>query len=81
MFPMALVTGNTFILKPSERVPSASMYIAELAKEAGVPDGVLNVIHGTRVYSALTISYFFLFPTNSILIVHLARCQLHLRCP
>jgi malonate-semialdehyde dehydrogenase (acetylating)/methylmalonate-semialdehyde dehydrogenase len=48
MFPMALVCGNTFVLKPSERVPSASMCIAELAKEAGVPDGVLNIIHGTK---------------------------------
>lgn len=48
MFPMALVTGNTFLLKPSERVPSASMFLAQLTKEAGVPDGVLNVIHGTK---------------------------------
>jgi len=48
MFPMALVCGNTFVLKPSERVPSASMYIAQLAKEAGVPDGVLNLVHGTK---------------------------------
>ena len=49
MFPMALVCGNTFVLKPSERVPSASMLIAELAKEAGIPNGVLNIIHGTKV--------------------------------
>jgi len=48
MFPMALVTGNTFLLKPSERVPSASMFLAQLTKEAGVPDGVLNVIHGAK---------------------------------
>lgn len=48
MFPMALVCGNTFVLKPSERVPTASMVITELAKEAGVPDGVLNVVHGTK---------------------------------
>lgn len=47
---MALVCGNTFVLKPSERVPTASMVIAELAKEAGVPDGVLNIIHGTKVF-------------------------------
>lgn len=45
---MALVCGNTFLLKPSERVPSCSMAIVELAKEAGVPDGVLNVIHGAK---------------------------------
>ena len=48
MMPMALVCGNTFVLKPSERDPSASMMLAELAKEAGVPDGVFNVIHGDR---------------------------------
>eukprot|EP01118_Nematostelium_gracile_P009887 TRINITY_DN3351_c0_g1_i1.p1 TRINITY_DN3351_c0_g1~~TRINITY_DN3351_c0_g1_i1.p1 ORF type:complete len:521 (-),score=175.85 TRINITY_DN3351_c0_g1_i1:34-1596(-) len=48
MFPMALVTGNTMVLKPSERDPGASMILARLAKEAGVPDGVLNVIHGAK---------------------------------
>lgn len=48
MFPMALVCGNTFLLKPSERVPSASMFLAQLTKEAGLPDGVLNVIHGGK---------------------------------
>lgn len=48
MFPMAITTGNTMVLKPSERVPGAAMRIAELAKEAGVPDGVLNIIHGTK---------------------------------
>jgi len=49
MFPMAIACGNTFILKPSEKVPSASVRMAELFKEAGLPDGVLNVIHGDRV--------------------------------
>jgi malonate-semialdehyde dehydrogenase (acetylating) / methylmalonate-semialdehyde dehydrogenase len=48
MFPMAIACGNTFILKPSEKVPSASVRMAELFKEAGLPDGVLNVIHGDR---------------------------------
>src|SRR6185503_1862890 len=48
MFPVAIACGNTFILKPSEKVPSASMRMAELAKEAGLPDGVLNVIHGDK---------------------------------
>ena len=48
MFPVALVCGNTFIMKPSEQDPGACMMLAELAKEAGVPDGVLNVIHGTK---------------------------------
>jgi len=48
MFPIATVTGNTFILKPSERVPGASMFIMKLVKEAGIPPGVVNVIHGAR---------------------------------
>jgi len=46
MFPVALATGNTMILKPSERVPGAVMYLARLAQQAGVPDGVLQVVHG-----------------------------------
>lgn len=44
---MSTVTGNTLILKPSERVPGASMIIAELAERAGLPKGVFNVVHGT----------------------------------
>ena len=48
MFPVALACGNTFILKPSEKVPSASMKMAELLKQAGVPDGVFNVVHGDK---------------------------------
>jgi len=48
MFPLANVCGNTFILKPSERVPLTSMFLAKLTKEAGLPDGVLNVIHGGK---------------------------------
>ena len=48
MFPVALLCGNTFILKPSEKDPSASIMIAELLKEAGVPDGVFNVVHGDK---------------------------------
>ena len=48
MFPVAIACGNTFILKPSEKVPSASMRMAELLKEAGLPDGVLNVVHGDK---------------------------------
>ena len=46
MFPMAIVTGNTFILKPSEQDPMVTMRLVELAAEAGIPAGVLNVIHG-----------------------------------
>ncbi len=48
MFPVAIACGNTFILKPSEKVPAASMRMAELFKEAGLPDGVLNVVHGDK---------------------------------
>ena len=48
MFPMAIACGNSFILKPSEKVPSASMLMAELFKEAGLPDGVFNVVHGDK---------------------------------
>ncbi len=48
MFPMAIACGNTFILKPSEKVPSASILMAELFKEAGLPDGVFNVVHGDK---------------------------------
>ncbi|RUS26938.1 methylmalonate-semialdehyde dehydrogenase [Jimgerdemannia flammicorona] len=46
MFPMAIATGNTCIIKPSEKDPGATMILAELAAEAGVPKGVLNVVHG-----------------------------------
>ena len=48
MFPVALACGNTFILKPSEKTPSASMLMARLLKDAGLPDGVFNVIHGDK---------------------------------
>ena len=48
MFPMALATGNTFILKPSERDPSAGIRIAELLSEAGLPHGVFNVVNGDK---------------------------------
>jgi malonate-semialdehyde dehydrogenase (acetylating)/methylmalonate-semialdehyde dehydrogenase len=49
MFPVAIACGNTFVLKPSERDPSASMFIAELWQRAGLPDGVFNVVHGDKV--------------------------------
>ena len=48
MFPIALACGNTFVLKPSEKDPSASVRMAELLKEAGLPDGVFNVVHGDK---------------------------------
>ena len=55
MFPMALVCGNTMVLKPSERNPGAVMFIMKLAQEAGIPDGCINVFHGTieRMYPSL----------------------------
>ena len=49
MHPMAIATGNTFVLKPSERDPSVSNFVAELYAEAGLPDGVFNVVHGDKV--------------------------------
>jgi malonate-semialdehyde dehydrogenase (acetylating)/methylmalonate-semialdehyde dehydrogenase len=48
MFPVALACGNTFVLKPSERDPSASMFIAELLAQANLPKGVFNVVHGDK---------------------------------
>ncbi|MFM8511698.1 MAG: CoA-acylating methylmalonate-semialdehyde dehydrogenase, partial [Betaproteobacteria bacterium] len=49
MFPVALACGNAFILKPSERDPSPSLFMAELLKQAGLPDGVFNVVQGDKV--------------------------------
>jgi malonate-semialdehyde dehydrogenase (acetylating) / methylmalonate-semialdehyde dehydrogenase len=49
MHPVAIATGNTFVLKPSERDPSVSNFIADLYRRAGLPDGVFNVVHGDKV--------------------------------
>lgn len=49
MFPLAIACGNTFVLKPSEKDPSAASRMVELATEAGVPDGVVNLVHGDKV--------------------------------
>jgi len=49
MFPVAIACGNTFVLKPSERDPSASLLLAELWQRAGLPDGVFNVVHGDKI--------------------------------
>ena len=49
MFPLAIAAGNTFVLKPSERDPSASLRMAELLKQAGLPDGVFNVVQGDKI--------------------------------
>ncbi|KAH7834482.1 hypothetical protein Vadar_016501 [Vaccinium darrowii] len=51
MFPFAVACGNTFILKPSEKAPGPSIILAELAHEAGLPNGVLNIVHGTNLYT------------------------------
>jgi len=48
MYPVAIACGNTFVLKPSERDPSAVMMVADLLHQAGLPDGVLNVVHGDK---------------------------------
>src|SRR5690606_34158378 len=48
MYPMAIACGNTFVLKPSEKDPGPSLFIAELLREAGLPDGVFNVVNGDR---------------------------------
>lgn len=46
MFPMGMVCGNTYLLKPSERVPGCAMLLVKMLQDAGAPDGTLNVIHG-----------------------------------
>ena len=48
-FPIAIACGNTVIVKPSEKDPSAIMFVAQLLKDAGLPDGVFNVVHGDKV--------------------------------
>eukprot|EP00493_Phyllostaurus_siculus_P026857 UN27203 len=48
MFPVAITCGNTYVIKPSERTPTATIQLVELMQEAGLPDGVLNVIHGGK---------------------------------
>lgn len=48
MYPMAIVCGNTFVLKPSERVPGSTLFVAQLLQEAGLPAGVMNVVNGDK---------------------------------
>jgi malonate-semialdehyde dehydrogenase (acetylating)/methylmalonate-semialdehyde dehydrogenase len=57
MFPIAIVAGNTFVLKPSERTPLGAMLLGELACEAGLPDGVLNLVHGASGAAEALISH------------------------
>ncbi len=46
MFPIGMVCGNTYLMKPSERVPGCTMLLAKMLQDAGAPDGTLNIIHG-----------------------------------
>lgn len=73
MFPIALVCGNTFVVKPSEFDPGATMMLAEMAKESGVPNGVVNVIHGQKDGKETLVNFVHmgLFPSCS--------CRLYLR--
>ena len=48
MFPIAIACGNTFVLKPSEKVPLSAVRLGELLMESGLPDGVFNIVHGDR---------------------------------
>ena len=48
MFPVSIACGNTMVLKPSERVPSTAMLLMKLLQQAGLPNGVVNVIHGSK---------------------------------
>jgi len=57
MFPLAVVTGNTFVLKPSERTPLGAARLAELFLEAGFPPGVLNIVHGAKSTAEALISH------------------------
>jgi len=57
MFPLAVVTGNTFVLKPSERTPLGAVRLAELFLEAGFPPGVLNIVHGAKSTAEALISH------------------------
>jgi malonate-semialdehyde dehydrogenase (acetylating) / methylmalonate-semialdehyde dehydrogenase len=66
MFPMALATGNTMLLKPSERDPTTAMMLVQLAQDAGVPDGVVNVVHGSVDSKAACLSR---FPVLAIVMV------------
>ena len=77
MFPMAIACGNTFILKPSEKVPSASIRMAELFKEAGLPDGVFNVVHGDKAAVDAILNHSG-HPCRVIRRLH-PDCQVHLR--
>ena len=55
MFPMGMVSGNTYLLKPSERVPTCAMLLVKMMQDAGAPDGTLNVIHGQHAGESCTL--------------------------
>ena len=69
---MALVCGNTFIVKPSEQDPGACMMLVKMAQEAGVPDGVLNVIHGQKSCKASLLLV--MFDVQSLLCIVVCLC-------
>ena len=58
MFPVATACGNTMLLKPSEKDPGACLMLVELAKQAGFPDGVVNVIHGAQDCNLFSFFFF-----------------------
>lgn len=66
MFPMGMVCGNTYLMKPSERVPGCTMMLAKLLQDAGAPDGTLNIIHGQHDGMKLLLLWWF-WPNNYIL--------------
>lgn len=58
MFPVGMVCGNTYLMKPSERVPGCTMLLAKLLQDAGAPDGTLNIIHGQHAGVCVFVSLF-----------------------
>ena len=70
MFPLAIACGNTFILKPSEKDPSCPLRLAELLTEAGLPDGVFNVVNGDKESVDAIL-------TNKVQLIHIV-CTIHL---
>lgn len=78
MFPMALVCGNTMVLKPSERDPGACMMLMKLVQEAGVPDGVINVMHGAVDGNSHNLSVFSSVKFLKLLLVFNLKLNLYL---
>lgn len=66
MFPIALVCGNTMVLKPSERVPGSTMILMELVQQCDIPDGVVNVIHGAHEGKVFITLFLMVYLVNNI---------------